>query len=240
MWTPTALACEAHALAGTVWRVVEHQYTTSTRKIVDTHEEQALLEALLEPSKPVYPPAADLLHPLLKTPFRYAPSGQGSRFRPPGAGPGVFYGADALRTALAELAYHRLRFFAGSSRTPLPRNEERLTAFTAEFHSNKAIDLSRGPFVQDRGLWMHPTNYGPTQTLAASARAAQITAIRYESVRDTAAGFNLALLTPSVFTQRTPTQQQTWLLYLGTTEVSCVRDRDPAEAWVFPRAHFGV
>lgn len=240
MWTPTALASEARPLAGTAWRVVEHQYTTSTRKIVDTLQEQELLEALLETTKPNYPPPAEPLHYLLKTPFRYAPSGHGSRFRPAGIGAGVFYGAEALRTALAELAYHRLRFFAASPQTPLPHNEERLTAFTAEYRSECALDLTREPLACDRTIWTHATDYGATQALAADARAAGITTIRYESVRDVAAGFNLALLTPAVFSQPAPTLQQTWLLFLGTTEVSCVRDRQPEEAWVFPRTHFGV
>ena len=240
MWTPTALASEERPLAGTAWRVVEHQYTTSTRKIVDTRQEQELLEALLETTKPNYPPLAEPLHYLLKTPFRYAPSGHGSRFRPAGVGMGVFYGAEALRTALAELAYHRLRFFAASPQTPLPHNEERLTAFTVEFSSDSALDLTRPPLVADRAIWTHPADYAPTQALAANARAAGITSIHYESVRDVAAGFNLALLTPTVFSQTVPTLQQTWLLFLGASEISCVRDRRPAEAWVFPRAHFGL
>ena len=240
MWTPTALASEARPLAGTAWRVVEHQYTTSTRKIVDTHQEQELLEALLETTKPGYPSSAEPLHYLLKTPFRYAPSGRGSRFRPSGAGPGVFYGAEALRTALAELAYHRLRFFAASPETPLPHNEERLTAFTAQFSSDRALDLTQAPFVRDRAIWTDPSDYGPTQAFASAARTAGVTAVRYESVRDINAGFNLALLTPAVFSLPAPTLQQTWLLFLGATEVSCVRDRHSEEAWVFPRTHFGI
>lgn len=240
MWTPTALASEARPLAGTAWRVVEHQYTTSTRKIVDTRQEQELLEALLESTKPNYPSGAEPLHYLLKTPFRYAPSGHGSRFRPAGVGAGVFYGAEALRTALAELVYHRLRFFAASPQTPFPHNEERLTVFTAEFRSERALDLTLAPLARDHAIWTHPTEYGPTQALATTARAAGITTIRYECVRDVTAGFNLALLAPAVFSQPAPTLQQTWLLFLGATEVSCVRDRCPEEAWVFSRAHFGV
>ena len=71
MWTPTELASESHFRAGRAWRVVEHQYTVSTRKIVDTRSEQELLEDILEQSKPPVPRGAEKLHYLLQTPFRY-------------------------------------------------------------------------------------------------------------------------------------------------------------------------
>lgn len=199
-----------------------------------------MLEDLLEATKPAYPASAEALHYLIKTPFRYFPHGHGSRFRRAGPGPGVFYGAEHVRTALAELAYYRLKFFAASPQTPLPHNEERLTAFTAEFHSLHALDLTQGALAAERALWTHPTDYTATHALAQAARDAGVTALRYESVRDVEPGFNLALLTPSVFSQPTPTLQQTWLLYISPTEVSCVRDIPRAEAWVFPREHFGL
>lgn len=199
-----------------------------------------MLEDLLEATKPAYPASADALHYLIKTPFRYFPYGHGSRFRRPGPGAGVFYGAEHVRTALAELAYYRLRFFAASPQTPLPHNDERLTAFTVEFQSLRALDLTQGALAADRALWTHPTDYTATQALAQAARDAGVTAIRYESVRDVDTGFNLALLTPSVFSQPTPTLQQTWLLYISPAEVSCVRDIQQADAWVFSREHFGL
>ena len=52
------------------------------------------------------------LHWLLFTPFRYPPPPGGSRFRGPND-PGVFYGADEIRTACAELGYWRWRHLAG-------------------------------------------------------------------------------------------------------------------------------
>ena len=79
--------------------------------LVDTLAEQHLLEDLLERAKPPLPDETAGLHYLLATPFRYPPTDRGSRFRRP-SDPGVFYGADAVRTACAELGYWRWRFFS--------------------------------------------------------------------------------------------------------------------------------
>src|SRR4029077_5018329 len=107
-WTPRALASEAHSYARQLWRVVESQHTASTMRLADSLEEQAVLEAILEASKPALPLYVAKLHYLLATPFRYRPH-QGSRFRA-AFDPGVWYGAEVLRTALAEKSYWRLRF----------------------------------------------------------------------------------------------------------------------------------
>ena len=74
--------------------------------LVDTLDEQALLEQLLEGSKPPLPSGAAGLHWLLFTPFRYPPPPSGSRFRGQ-TDPGVFYGADEVETACAELGFWR-------------------------------------------------------------------------------------------------------------------------------------
>lgn len=238
---PTGLASESVRLAGTVWRVVEHQYTTSTRKIVDTAAKQVILEELLEASKPPYPVGTEHLDYLLKTPFRYYPlSTHGSRFRSAGAREGVFYASEHIRTALAEMAYYRLRFFAESPGTPMPRNEQRLTAFAVAYRASRGLDLTRPPLNRDRKRWTHPTDYHETQALATAAREAGITAIRYESVRDAEHSANVALLTPAAFAAPKRLAEQQWLLYLAPTEVSCRRASDPGATWVFPRAQFGM
>ena len=103
--TPAALR---HAL----WRAVEAQHVVSTMALVDSIEEQHVLERLLDETKPSIPAAAAHLHWLLFTPFRYPPPPGGSRFRGPND-PGVFYGADEIRTACAELGYWRWRHLHG-------------------------------------------------------------------------------------------------------------------------------
>ena len=111
--TPAALSSDAHSLAGTCWRLVEAQHHVSTLKLVDSVDEQELLEDLIEATKPPVPPECRDLHYLLSTPFRYGtvyPTG--SRFRRAGLTEGVFYASEKPETAVAEMAFYRLLFFA--------------------------------------------------------------------------------------------------------------------------------
>ena len=70
------------ALLLTAWRVVEAQHKVSTRRLVDTLDEQRLLEQIVDEVKPPIPagPGFAGLHYLLSTPFRHPPLRHGSRF----------------------------------------------------------------------------------------------------------------------------------------------------------------
>lgn len=223
-WTPSALESESHKAAGLIWRVVEHQHTHSTRKLVDTQEEQQLLESILEETKPAYPPSVVHLDYLLKTPFRYLPPNRyGSRFRTAGSREGVFYGAVELRTALAETAFYRIRFFSQSESPLLPRPREQLTAFTIRYKTSHQLDLTKAPLDQDANLWTSMESYKDTQKLASTSRTANIETIRYQSVRDAEKGANLALLSPASFDCVAPLDRQTWYLYMSPVEVNFLR-----------------
>jgi RES domain len=217
-WTPAALSSEARPLSGRCWRVVEAQHVVSTLKLVDTLAEQELLERLLEEQKPPVPPECRDLHYLLSTPFRYgAPYPCGSRFRRAGLTPGVFYGSQTVSTAIAEMAFARLLFFAESPGTPWPVNASEHTAFSVRFRTSRGLDLTVAPFDQESEAWSHPTDYAACQTLADGARAAGAQALRYMSARDPAGGRNLALLTCKAFTSRAPVDRQTWRLQLDAS-----------------------
>ena len=109
-WTPAGLSSKAQNLSLKVWRMVEAQHLVSTSRIVDTMAEQELLEEILEERKPPIPKEAADLHFLLFSPFRYAPrQPTGSRFRAVYE-PGVFYAAETVRTAAAEVGYWRAFF----------------------------------------------------------------------------------------------------------------------------------
>ena len=216
-WTPAALASETQRLAGRCWRVVEAQHVVSTLKVVDTLAEQERLEQLLERSKPPVPPECRHLHYLLSTPFRYgAPYPRGSRFRRAGMSPGVFYASQTVTTAIAEMTFARLLFFAESPATPWPANPSEHTAFQARFHTSTGLDLTATRFDRARTRLAHPTDYGTCQALAESARAAGVQAIRYPSARDPAGGVNVALLTCSAFSAIAPLERQTWRLHLDS------------------------
>jgi hypothetical protein len=209
-WTPLAVSSEAHDWSGALWRIVEAQHVASTMKIVDSRDEQDVLELLLEGSKPGQPKAAAELDYLLATPFRYPPPGRGSRFRGP-TDPGVFYGAESVRTASAELGYWRWRFLRDAPALqrlePVPHTAFRAAARTP------AIDLRQAPLVSDAATWMHPSDYRGTQDLARVARTAGIGGIVYRSVRDPEPAWCLALLTPAAFARAQPyPERQTWWL----------------------------
>src|SRR5206468_5048823 len=146
-------------------------------------------------------------------PFRYgAPYPAGSRFRRAGLTPGVFYGSEDAATAIAEMAFHRLLFFAESPHTPWPQNAVEYTTFRVAFKTAAGLDLTRPPLDADRNSWTAQTDYRACQDLADQARTAGIEALRYESARSagTARGYNLALLTCRVFVSREPIERQTW------------------------------
>ena len=213
IWTPDALSREARPLKGECWRLVEAQHRVSTLKLVDTLAEQSLLEDILEETKPPVPPQCNGLHYLLATPFRYgAPYPKGSRFRRAGHTPGVFYAAEHAETAVAELAFHRLLFFAESPATPWPQNAGEFTAFSVAFATTRALDLTQPPLSADHADWVDPVDYEPCQALADNARIAGIELIRAESVRDPEARANIALLTCLAFATASPISAQTWRL----------------------------
>jgi len=224
MWTPPALASEVRPWAGNLWRVVESQSRVSTLKLVDTLDEQALLEAELESSKPLIPSSCAGLDYLLATPFRYAPYPHGSRFRRARQREGCFYAAERIETAIAEEAFYRLLFFLDAPRAKRPANPQERTAFRVLAATGRAIDLMMPPLDRDKRVWEHPTDYAPCQALADAAREANIEAIRYRSVRDPGGGTNIALLSPAAFQATRPEGAETWHVFLRERSIQAIRE----------------
>ncbi len=240
IWTPDALSSEARPYAGRCWRLVEAQHLTSTLKLVDDTDEQKLLEDLIEATKPPLPPECRHLDYLLFTPFRYEPPyPRGSRFRRAGRTAGVYYAAERPETALAELAFYRLLFFAESPGTPWPRSAGQFTAFAAEVRTERHLDLTAEPLSRDGSAWTHPTDYAPCQHLADAARATAVEIIRYRSVRDPDVGANLAVLACAAFAAPAPVERRTWHMLLGRTGVSAVCEA-PRQRLSFGRGAFSA
>lgn len=239
-WTRAALWSERRAYAGRCWRLVEAQHRVATLKLVDTLAEQQLLEELIEAAKPGIPPECRHLDYLLATPFRYgAPYPTGSRFRRAGRTPGVFYAAEAVETAVAEMAFYRLLFFAESPATPWPANAAEFTAFAAQVATEEAVDLTAPRLVRDRKHWTALVDYAACQALADTARDAGIQAIRYESVRDPQRRANVALLACAAFAKPRPVDRQSWRLHLGAGGVQALCE-SPRAAIEFNRAAFAA
>lgn len=196
-------------LCGDLVRVVESQEQVATSRLVGSLEEQALLESLLEIAKPPLPEAADGLHYLLATPFRYPPLRHGSRF----GGrlePSLFYGAVTAPTALAESAYYRLVFWHGMTVPPASPLKTQHTLFGAPWRCGRGVRLQANPFERWRDVLVDPSDYAATQRLGSAMRAAGIEAFEYMSARDTAGGVNIALFTPSALAAPRPTFTQGW------------------------------
>lgn len=223
-WTPPAVSSEAFAWRGPVWRMVESQHIAATMKLVDNRDEQDLLESLLESSKPAQPDDTAGLDYLLATPFRYDPKRGGSRFRAV-TDPGVFYAAESVRTAGAELGYWRWKFLKDA--VDLERIEPVAhTAFRVEV-ATPVVDLQRPPFDAAAAIWQHPTDYPPTQQFARVAREANVGGILYRSVRDPQPSWCLALLTPAGFAKPKPhAERQAWYLAVSPHEVTLRRDTE--------------
>jgi hypothetical protein len=227
---PPEAEFEARPARVGLWRAVEAQHVAATMVLVDTKLEQAVLEDLLERPKPLRPTGTEGLHYLLFTPFRYPPLGHGSRFR--GAGdPGVFYGAEAVRTACAELGYWRWRFLMASHRLPRLAPAPQ-TVFLVDV-AGRSIDLREPPLVADRARWTDPSDNRACQRLGAAARAAGIELIRYESVRDPEGGGAGAVLAPTAFAEPAPLVVETWYLGVTRERVWWARERSRGEALSF-------
>jgi len=229
IWMRDALSSEQKRYEGRGWRLVEAQHQVSTLKLVDTLAEQELLESLLEETKPSIPLECRHLDFLLATPFRYGSAyPRGSRFRAAGMTRGVFYAAEMVTTALAEMAFHRLLFFAESPATAWPQDAAELTAFSCAIVSDQVIDLTQLPFKSHEDLWSDCADYSGAQSLAEMAREVNVAVLRYSSIRDPDAGFNLALLTCRAFAEPRPLERQTWRMRLSATGVQALCE--------FPRA----
>jgi RES domain-containing protein len=205
---------------------VEAQHVVSTLRLVDSLEEQRVLEEILDATKPAVPPSARRLHYLLFTPFRYA-APYGSRFRAV-TDPGIFYGGEQLRTACAELGYWRWRFLT-DSRDLAQLGPAAQTLFEVGVRTS-AVDLERPPFARDAARWKDPVDYSATQAFGRAAREAGIGLIRYASVRDPRGGRCGAVLRPDAFTPPHPVSPtQTWMLTVTRDFAVWQRDREAYE-----------
>ena len=241
IWTRCAVDSKRspiQALRLAPWRAVEAQHQISTRKLVDTADEQILLEELIDGAKPP-DTTRGRLHYLLSTPFRYPPLRHGSRF----GGRyerGLWYGSESARTMFAEVSYYRFVFIAGTQADLRPVTTQ-LTAFTARARSPRGVDLTAPPFDAFRRTIGSPTSYDGSQALGAAMRAAGVELFRYPSARDAARGVNVGIFSPTVFSAARPRSFETWHCTATRERVELTkRDYFGRETLVYPRSEFLV
>src|SRR5699024_3752910 len=110
-------------------------------------------------------------------------------------------------------------FFLESPGTPWSANPQLLTAFAAEYATERCLDLTAPPHDARAAAWTHPTDYAPCHAIADEAREQGCGAIRSASARDPAGAMNVSLLTCAAFAAPEPTARMRWRLKLGAAGV---------------------
>lgn len=192
------------------WRIVESQENSSTRKLVNSLDEQILLEHMIEEVKPPIPADCLDLHPLLYTPFRYPPLRHGSRFGKRHER-SLWYCSRKLKTAMAELAFYRFNFLSASEAS-YGVVVTQLTAFSVQIKEENAINITNEPFLKFSDTISSPVDYSASQELGTAMREDGVKAFNYMSARDPELGVNIGLFAPSAFAKKQPEKNsfQSW------------------------------
>lgn len=217
---------EPVALQGHALRLVESQEQIATHSLVDTLDEQAILEALLDRSKPPVATDHNGLHYLLFTPFRYPPLKHGSRFGQRHE-PSLFYGSLSEFTVLAEAAYYRLIFWYGMVVPPTVAYTTQHSLIGFDYATMSGLRLQNPPFTTYRTALIDPAHYGVTQQLGTQLRQAGIQAFEYVSARDRNGGLNVALFTVAALDCQRPTFVEQWLCETSGEAVCYYRNKMP-------------
>lgn len=211
-------------LRARVCRMVESQHQIATRKLVDSNAEHEVLEDLLEASKPRCPEATDFtgLHYLLATPFRYPPLRHGSRFGSRGER-GIWYGATSTTTTLAEVAFYRLLFLAGTQ-ADIDSTATEHSLFWVDVATRAGVDLTQPPYDEREAELVDPIDRSAARALGTAMREAEVEAFSFRSARDPGRGINVGVFTPRAFATRTPDgDMQTWHCTTTRREVTFQR-----------------
>ena len=240
IWTRCAAGSEVAPLRATAWRAVEAQHQVSTRKLVDSDEEQRLLEELLDESKPPLR-IGRRLHYLLSTPFRYPPLRHGSRFGSRYER-GIWYGSESVATMFAEVAYYRFVFLEGTA-AELGVLEMDLTVFNVTIRCEQGIDLTSAPFDGFRESLSSPTEYVASQAMGAAMRNEDVQAFRYYSARDMRDrdGTNIGVMDERAFASTRPKGLENWRSVSERSRVEFTRrDYFRRAVYAFERDEFLV
>lgn len=207
-----------------IFRTVEGQYFIATRKLVDSDEEQIILEEIIDKSKPPAPTknSRGALHYLLYTPFRYPPLKSGGRFHTR-IEQSIFYGSEKLTTSMAEVAYRRFLFMQHTE-TIFEPMQVPYAHFVAKIKSAKTLLLTEKPFSNDADKISNPSSYGYSQAFGAGMRKAGVLVFNYFSAR-AKTGINVGLFSPEAFQYNKPIEGKDghWSVYVSHESIEFQR-----------------
>lgn len=236
------LAKNFTSYSGEIYRIVEGQHFIATRKLVDSDDEQRILEEILDAAKPSAPTSNKRgeLHYLLYTPFRYPPLKTGGRFHTR-IEQSIFYGSEELKTAMAEVAYGRFLFMHHSD-AEFVSMQVPYTHFMAQVKSAKSILLNSHPFDEYREIISHPVSYASSQILGVAMRSAGTELFTYHSARNID-GVNVGLFSVEAFASNKPVPDKDvhWQVFITSNIVEFKRvhfEDSQTETHIFPLERF--
>jgi len=165
------------------YRVAESQQKIATNTLVDTLEEQRMLEEMLDRVKPRIPQGCEKFDYLIYTPFRYPPLKHGSRFGLK-TRPSIFYGSCNIEAAFAELAYYRFVYYDGMATAP--KKKQKVTqhaSFMVELETQKGVAFNDIPFKKYKKEISDPLSYQVSQSIGEDMRDKGVEAFSYYSAR---------------------------------------------------------
>lgn len=208
-WQDIVRKARPRSTMGRLKRMVESQEQVVTVRLVDSLEEQQVLENLLDDSKPGRTSGRKLDY-LLSTPWRYPPLPWGSRFGRRFE-PSLFYGSLSQKALLAEVAFYRWTFLFGMKKPFDGRVISQHTEFEANYKGARSFDLTRAPFSACEDMLRDKSRYGPCQALGSVLREKNADLVIYRSARADREELNIALYRPTALVSRKPLAPVPWL-----------------------------
>ncbi|MEM6954918.1 MAG: RES family NAD+ phosphorylase [Myxococcota bacterium] len=194
-------------------RAVEAQSHVATMPLVDTLEEQELLETMIDETKG--PPLPSEYHYLIATPLlRYPPLPYGSRYGTRQES-GIFYGSENTETALAETAFYKLRFVDDSEGLTSLSMVMDVFAFA---YRGEGTDTYGSAYDAVRVDLDSASDYATSQRLGARVREENLSIVRYRSARCPKGLANLAIFSLEALAPR-PRRTTSWQLDLRDKRV---------------------
>ena len=154
------------------YRIVESQEKVATMKIVDSLDEQFLLEELIDNTKP----KSGDRHYLIQTPFRYPPLKHGSRFGSRFE-PSIFYAGLTLNSALCESAFYSFYFLSRMLKPFEGVIMNHKTSFAVAIQSAYCMDLTADKSLSDK------QDYANSQKMGKAMREQAVSVFTYRSAR---------------------------------------------------------